>query len=72
MKLVNPDSIQRRLIKWLAALSDVPYIGILFNTWELGNRFVSRFQNKGIYEVCTGSKDFGHKGRFIYGDFSPR
>jgi DNA-binding transcriptional LysR family regulator len=21
---------------------------------------------------CTGSKDFGHKGRFIYGDFSPR
>jgi len=21
---------------------------------------------------CTGSKDLGHKGRFIYGDFSPR
>ena len=21
---------------------------------------------------CTGSKDIGHKGRFIYGDFSPR
>ena len=21
---------------------------------------------------CTGSKDIGHKGRFIYGDISPR
>jgi hypothetical protein len=21
---------------------------------------------------CTGSKEFGHQGRFIYGDFSPR
>ena len=25
-----------------------------------------------IHVTCTGSKDFGHKGRFIYGDFSPR
>jgi len=31
-------------------------------------------QNGSIEEAlyCTGSKDIGHKGRFIYGDFSPR
>jgi len=51
MKNVIPGSIQRRLPKWLSAIPGLQYIGILFNTWDQGNKLLSRLLNEGIYEV---------------------
>ena len=51
MKNVIPGSIKRRLPKWLSAIPGLQYIGILFNTWDQGNKLLSRLLNEGIYEV---------------------